>query len=167
MSIRIGIAFGAACLAAAPGVRAAGSTTDANRTSPTRVELRVPVESRADAPSSTPDWPAVGGGLTLFGLGYGVALYVGARQGFQGGGAWLGAPVVGPWAALAAHVDSNEWGIAGDGVLQLGGALIASAGFLYPKRTLGPAQARIAPYLTTSTQADRPGGWSLGVRGTF
>jgi hypothetical protein len=165
MSARIPVAVGALCLAAAPAARAAGSTSGASGPPPTRVE--VPVESRADAPSSTPDWPAVGGGLTLFGLGYGIALYVGAQQGFQRGGAWLGAPVVGPWAALADHVDSNEWGIAGDGVLQLGGVLIATAGFVYPKRTLGPAQARIGPYLTASTKADRRRGWSLGVRGTF
>jgi len=95
--------------------------------------------SPMEAPGVTPQWKAVLGGLALLGLGYGGALAAGASVSFDRDAKWLAAPVVGPWIALGKDTELNGWVLAGDGVVQLMGALIAVGGFAYPKRVMGPA----------------------------
>lgn len=43
------------------------------------------------------------GGVVGLGLSYGVALIVGASEGFENGTAWLAAPLIGPWGAIGAR----------------------------------------------------------------
>lgn len=50
-----------------------------------------------------PNSGLIAGGLVGLGLTYGVALIVGASEGFENGTGWLAAPVVGPWGAIGAR----------------------------------------------------------------
>jgi hypothetical protein len=94
--------------------------------------------SSAQTPTQTPNWKAVQGGLILFTVGYGLALTAAASSSFEGEAKWLAAPVAGPWIALGSGAETNGWILAGDGIIQFVGALIAVGGFLYPKRAMGP-----------------------------
>jgi len=113
---------------------------------------------------TAPDSRALVGGTVFFGVGYGAALALGERDRFQNESAWLAAPVVGPWGALAAR--GGSWELVGDGVLQSGGALIAVGSFLYPRRVLGPAQGRRVRHekLALEYVALRPGWLGVGAR---
>ena len=120
---------------------------------------------------SRPDARAVSGGLVLFGLAYGAAVVIGARHDFQQGTRWLPVPVAGPWAALADGTRENAWGLAADGIAQLGGALITTAAFVYPRRVLGPASGSTGPKVAVVVvPAGGPAvarDWSLALRGSF
>jgi hypothetical protein len=50
-----------------------------------------------------PNSGLITGGVVGLGLSYGVALIVGASEGFENGTGWLAAPLVGPWGAIGAR----------------------------------------------------------------
>jgi hypothetical protein len=50
-----------------------------------------------------PNSGLITGGVVGLGLAYGVALIVGATEGFENGTGWLAAPLVGPWGAIGAR----------------------------------------------------------------
>jgi len=150
MALAMGLSGGAVVShAAAAGPKPAVSEPLANKASDDSrgTEMRESIPSAVnrgsvtEAPSVTPQWKAVLGGLVLLGLGYGGALAAGASVSFDRDAKWLAAPVVGPWIALGKDTELNGWVLAGDGVVQLLGALIAVGGFVYPERVMGPSSA--------------------------
>jgi hypothetical protein len=50
-----------------------------------------------------PNSGLITGGAVGLGLTYGVALIVGATEGFENGTGWLAAPLIGPWGAIGAR----------------------------------------------------------------
>jgi hypothetical protein len=50
-----------------------------------------------------PNSGLITGGAVGLGLAYGVALIVGASEGFENGTGWLAAPLIGPWGAIGAR----------------------------------------------------------------
>lgn len=50
-----------------------------------------------------PNSGLITGGVVGLGLSYGVALIVGASEGFDNGTAWLAAPLIGPWGAIGSR----------------------------------------------------------------
>ncbi len=89
---------------------------------------------------TVPEWRAVNGGLVLFGASYAGAIGGAAASDFRSDTAWLAVPVFGPWISIARGTTLNAWGLSLDGLAQLGGATLVAAGFVYPRRVLGPAQ---------------------------
>lgn len=120
-----------------------------------------------EAARTSPDWKAVQGGSVLLGVGYGAALTVGALQNFHGDTPWLAVPVAGPWATLAFGTTLNEWGLALDGIAQLGGAALVTAGFVYPRRVLGPARGALRLEHVALARQRRSGAWALELGGSF
>jgi hypothetical protein len=111
--------------------------------------------------TSQVDGRALGGGLLLFGGGYGAALWIAASERFDAGSSWLAIPLAGPWLALGQGSEVYPWALALDGVLQTSGALLTSLAVAYPHRTLGPAAGA-----GVSVHVSR-GGAGLGYRGVL
>jgi hypothetical protein len=72
---------------------------------------------------------AVTGGALVFGVAYGLALYLPARDGFEQQRGWLAVPFVGPSLAMANEItDVSYWGLAFDQIGQLGGGALMMVG---------------------------------------
>ena len=148
-----------------------GAATCSQPMEPTPAPSSSPLYTQS--PTTIPDWKAVGGGLVLFGAGYGLALAA------VGSSRWMAIPLAGPWIALGTGAEKpSEWALALDGIMQGSGALITAGGFIYPTQMLGPAAGSHGG-LEVSARPSRAGSEavffvvaptglsSLGVRATF
>lgn len=134
--------------------------------------------------------PATGvitGGLVGFSASYGAGLVVGATQGFKNASGWLGAPIIGPWLAIAERkyeqcktttVDQARACIqhavgevqfitfvAVDGVFQLATGFLTLAGFLSSRDEL--IREDLVPKVSVLPPSPGRREWALSVQGRF
>ncbi len=127
------------------------------------------------------------GGAAGLGASYGIALIFGAAHGFDNGGGWLAAPLVGPWLAIAerqyascsATVVSQARRcvdravkevqyitfVTVDGIFQLASGFLLLAGFLSSKEEL--IRADLLPKVSFVPPTPGRRDWALSVQGRF
>jgi hypothetical protein len=87
---------------------------------------------------------AVTGGALLFGVAYGIALYLPIKQRFEGDATWLAVPFAGPFAAMTDKPDDVAYaGLAFDGIAQLGGAVLFAAGLAQDHASMRSISLRV------------------------
>jgi hypothetical protein len=127
------------------------------------------------------------GGAVGLGASYGIAVIFGAAHGFDNGGGWLAAPLVGPWLAIAerqyascsATVVSQARRcvdravkevqyitfVTVDGIFQLASGFLLLAGFLSSKEEL--IRTDLLPQVSFVPPTPGRRDWALGVQGRF
>jgi len=153
------------------GTVATGAAATEPRSEPAPSAVSIPDSEIWSGPAAGTDWRAVGGGLTLFGAAYGVAIGGAAAKGFANGTGWLAAPVAGPWVALGTGADANAWALVLAGIAQVTGAGIATWGACCSSRPLGPADraasGRPQTTLVPSAVVTSSGDVELALTGAF
>ncbi len=178
-------------MGAAQRPRAASSESS----TPTSNDPRPPVLPYYDGMPVPPGYrvvnhPATGiiaGGLVGLGASYGAGIIVGATQGFKNAAGWLGAPLVGPWLAVAERkyeqckTTTVEQAracvqhavgevqfitfVAVDGVFQLATGFLTLAGLLSSRDELIREDLLPKVSLIPPTPGRRE--WALSVQGRF
>lgn len=134
-------------------------------------DASVPAASRYE-PQTHPRWGLVITGGVLLSAGYGFAVMGAVDAKLNGKGGFLFIPVLGPWLTLAAGgAEDGESGsdpgvrftLGLDGVVQAAGALMLTAGIVFPRRRLAPTDMS----LSVQPVAFGNRGYGAGVIGAF
>lgn len=119
---------------------------------------------------------------------YGVAVIIGATQGFRNGTGWLAVPIAGPWAAIGARTYECEGPtgtvaeakrcvrdavgevqiitfVAVDGIAQLASAVVTLAGLASSRQELVRKDLLPVDVAVVPPRGREP--WRLSVSGTF